>query len=112
MIGSQLRSEFASIPDILLENTERIKSLYFDCLAASLDEIQPDESHLVYCTITAVCLLNDYDEIKFPLTYNPDDEKLIAEVTSFIDVLMHLETMADKGIIKCKEIDGEKYYSA
>lgn len=112
MIGSELRSEFASIPDVLAKNIDFIKDLYVECLASSLDEIQPEESHLVFCTITAICLLNDYDKIVFPLSYNPEDEKLIAEVTSYVDVLMNIEAMADKGIINRKVIDGEQYYGS
>jgi hypothetical protein len=112
MIGNQLRSEYADIIDILYKNIDLVKDLYFQCLSSSLDEIEPGESHFVFCTIIAVSLLGDYDKIAFPLNYNPEDEDLIERIANSLDLMLNIEAMADKGLIKKKIIDGETYFTA
>jgi hypothetical protein len=90
-----------------------VKKLYDDCLAASFGEaIEPEESHSVFCTLTAICLLYDLDKISFPLQFDPSDEHLLAEIMSSIDLIMTIENMADKNFLKRSVIDGVTYYSA
>jgi hypothetical protein len=113
MLSSQLRSEFANIDEILSDNMEYVKCLYDQCLVASLDEnFTNEESHNAFCTITAICLLNDIESIDFPIGYAKEDFELLATVMNSIDLLLTVEAMADKNIIERKIIDGKVYYTA
>jgi len=111
MLSTQLRSEYADISEILAKNIDHIKDLYNQCLEACLDQIEPDESHLCFCTLITVALLNDQEKIQFPMNYFDEDEKLMADIMSQINLLLTVEAMADKGMISRKYIDGELHYT-
>lgn len=113
MIGTQLRSEFTDIAELLSENIELVKDLYNECLAASFDQdIGDEESHIVFCTLVSVCLLYDKHDICFPMAFQPEDEQLLGLIISNVDILMTIEAMADKNVITRQVIDGKTYYSA
>ena len=113
MISAQLRNEYNDVGEVLSENLDKIRDLYEQCLAASFGhKIEPEESHDVFCTLIAICLVYDIDEVKFPLSYETEDEELIAKVMHNIDILLTVEAMADKNIVKRKVIDGKIHYTA
>jgi hypothetical protein len=97
MLSTELRSEFCDLIDVLYKNIDLINELYLQCLAESLDEVAEEESHIVFCTVIAVCLINGYDTIKFPLKYSPEDEKLIYDIVTRLDLILNIEEMAKKG---------------
>lgn len=113
MIGSQLRSEFADVSEVVASNLTRVLELYDEafCKCLNYPQITNDESHDVFCMLVAVCLLYDKHEIEFPLSYDPEDEDLIAEIYSAVDILLMLEAMVNKNIINKKMIDDTYYYS-
>lgn len=113
MIGSQLRSEFADVGEVISSNLARVLELYDEafCKCLNFPDITPEESHDVFCMLVAVCLLYDQQEIEFPLHYEAQDEDLLAEIYTSIDLLLVLESMADKNIINRKMINDTIYYS-
>lgn len=112
MISMQLREEYAVVAEVIADNLDLVKNIYDECLTSCLTEdIAPEESHMVFCTLTGICLIYDYDTMKFPLNYEVEDEELLAEVVSAVDVLLTVEAMADKDILQRKLVDGKTYYS-
>ena len=110
MLSTQLRSEYADISEILSDNIEHIKDLYNQCLEKCFDKVEVEESHICFCTIVAIALLNDELDIQFPIAYMGEDEALLCEIVNNIDLMLCLETMVEKNMMQRKTVDGRICY--
>lgn len=114
LISEQLREDNANLVPILFSNIDHINKLYLQALAESFKhEESGDESFAIMCTIIAVCLLEDFDNVPQPLEmdYSAEDEELISHIGDLLCHLLSLESLHKKGILKRRVVNGEPLYT-
>jgi len=108
----KLTDEFCNIAAFMDENAELVLELYNKALMLNLDAPETGaESHGIFCTIVAVCLLSNEEDPKYPLSYEEEDLQRIAEVAEGVDFLVTLQSMVNNGSIIESKIDGRIHYT-